>query len=259
MSPLPVQMADHWWQRPGRQPGRELYHWHILFHDQPKVRELMESAQERLAGLRDFRSSANPVAAFDHLHRRFADEVPENNVEAVISEARRLLTRIPPIPVTLGRIFYHPEAVTLPVEPVGASIRSSKPSARRQSQQVVSAIPTRIPGARISRSPTATVSRPRLPSSPRLAASFHRSRLRSDQSVWWRKSRWKGHGNGEQWPRCHSRESRFWYTLASGTTDASARRRAHAAACAVDHVDHRQTGQPLGSGDDVHADDFRRP
>ena len=37
-------MADHWWQRPGRRPGRELYHWHILFHDQPKVRELAAMA-----------------------------------------------------------------------------------------------------------------------------------------------------------------------------------------------------------------------
>ncbi|MDB5063750.1 MAG: hypothetical protein JWM18_184, partial [Chloroflexi bacterium] len=40
MCPLPAQMADHWWQRPGRRPGRELYHWHMLFHDQPRVLEL---------------------------------------------------------------------------------------------------------------------------------------------------------------------------------------------------------------------------
>ena len=32
-------MSDHWWQRPGRRPGRELYHWHMLFHDQPRVLE----------------------------------------------------------------------------------------------------------------------------------------------------------------------------------------------------------------------------
>jgi 2'-5' RNA ligase len=120
MSPLPVQMADHWWQRPGRQPGRELYHWHILFHDQPKVRELVENAQDRLAGLRDLDPVPIPWLHLTTYIVGFVDEVPENSVEAMIAEARRLLTRIPPIPVTLGRVFYHPEAVTLPVEPAGA-------------------------------------------------------------------------------------------------------------------------------------------
>lgn len=51
VSPLPTTMADHWWQRPGRLPGRELYHWHMLFDDQPKVQELAAIAQQRLAGL----------------------------------------------------------------------------------------------------------------------------------------------------------------------------------------------------------------
>lgn len=51
MNPLPTQMANHWWQRPGRFPGRRLYHWHLTFHDQPKVIELAEMAQARLNGL----------------------------------------------------------------------------------------------------------------------------------------------------------------------------------------------------------------
>src|SRR2546429_392576 len=37
----------------------------------------------------------------------------------MVTEARRLLATISPIPVSLGRVFYHPEAVTLAVEPVG--------------------------------------------------------------------------------------------------------------------------------------------
>ena len=51
MGTLPEQLADHWWQRPGRRPGRLQYHWHILFHEQPEVHELAASAQRKLAGL----------------------------------------------------------------------------------------------------------------------------------------------------------------------------------------------------------------
>jgi 2'-5' RNA ligase len=49
----------------------------------------------------------------------FVDEIPESKIQAMVAEARRLLAEIPPVPVRLGRIFYHPEAVTLPVEPDG--------------------------------------------------------------------------------------------------------------------------------------------
>ncbi len=36
MVPLRTQMTGHWRQRPGRRPARLLYHWHMLFHDQPE-------------------------------------------------------------------------------------------------------------------------------------------------------------------------------------------------------------------------------
>ncbi len=120
MSPLPTEMADHWWQRPGRLPGRELYHWHILFHDQPAVRELVATAQERLAGLPGL-----DMVPLRWLHvttyiAPFADEISDGQVAAMVDEARRLLGSIAPIPVSLGRVLYHPQAVTLAIEPFGA-------------------------------------------------------------------------------------------------------------------------------------------
>jgi 2'-5' RNA ligase len=113
-------MADHWWQRPGRSPGRELYHWHILFHDQPKVRELAAMGQERLSGL-----SGLDMVPMRWLHLTtyivgFTDEVPDEGVETMVGEARRLLAGVAPIPVGLGRVLYHPQAVVLAVEPLGA-------------------------------------------------------------------------------------------------------------------------------------------
>jgi 2'-5' RNA ligase len=120
MSPLPTQMANHWWQRPGRHPGRELYHWHMLFHDQPAVRELAATAQARLTGLPGL-----DMVPLRWLHvttyiLAFVDEITDSDVEAMVGEARRLLHSVEPISVTLGRVLYHPQAVTLAIEPLGA-------------------------------------------------------------------------------------------------------------------------------------------
>jgi 2'-5' RNA ligase len=120
MSPLPAQMADHWWQRPGRYPGRMLYQWHFTFRDQPAVQELARTAQARLAG-----QSGLDLIDLHLLHLTtyivgFADQVPLSAVEEMTAQARGLLSDVAPIPVSLGRIGYHPEAVTLVVEPFGA-------------------------------------------------------------------------------------------------------------------------------------------
>ncbi len=120
MSPLPTQMANHWWQRPGRLPGRELYHWHILFHDQPKVHELVKVAQERLTG-----QSGLDLIEMRWLHLTtyivgFADEVPNDAIAEMVDSARRRLSKIDPIPIRLGRVGYHPQAITLIVEPLRA-------------------------------------------------------------------------------------------------------------------------------------------
>jgi 2'-5' RNA ligase len=120
MNPLPTQMANHWWQRPGRLPGRMLYQWHLAFHDQPKVIELVEIAQERLKGLPGLDMIEPDLLHLTTLVVGFADEIPEKTVKKMVSGARERLATIAPIPVTLGRVGYHPQAVTLIVEPVDA-------------------------------------------------------------------------------------------------------------------------------------------
>jgi 2'-5' RNA ligase len=120
LSPFPTRLASHWWQRPGRRLGRELYHWHLLFHEQPAVRALAAAAQRRLAGFADLDAVPPPWLHLTTYVVGFVDEVPEGRVEAMVGEARRLLAGVAPIPVRLGRILYHPEAVTLAVEPLGA-------------------------------------------------------------------------------------------------------------------------------------------
>jgi 2'-5' RNA ligase len=120
MSQLPTQMASHWWQRPGRLPGRILYQWHVAFHDQPKVIELVGMAQARLEGQSGLDMVASHLLHLTTFIVGFADEIPQSTVDKMISEARQRLATVAPIPVTMGRVGYHPQAVALVVEPLGA-------------------------------------------------------------------------------------------------------------------------------------------
>jgi 2'-5' RNA ligase len=117
VNPLPTQMANHWRQRPGRRPGRLLYHWHMLFHDQPEARRLAATAQAKLAGLPGLDMVGDQWLHLTTLVAGFADEVPQASVDAMVAQARQALAGVAPIPVTLGRVFFHPEAVVLGVEP----------------------------------------------------------------------------------------------------------------------------------------------
>jgi hypothetical protein len=49
----------------------------------------------------------------------FADEVPDSAVEKMASKANRLVSEVPPIQVTLGRVGYATQAIALPAEPPG--------------------------------------------------------------------------------------------------------------------------------------------
>lgn len=120
MSPLPAQMTNHWWQRPGCAPGRELYHWHMLFRDQPKVQELAAFAHEKLAGQEGLDMIDMPWLHMTTYVVGFADEVPDSAVDAMTAGARERLSQVAPVPVSLGRVFYASNAIVLPVEPPGA-------------------------------------------------------------------------------------------------------------------------------------------
>jgi 2'-5' RNA ligase len=120
VDPLPTQMANHWRQRPGRRPGRLLYYWHMLFHDQPEVRRLAGTAQAKLAGLPGLDMVDEQWLHLTTFAAGFADEVPQASVDAMVAQARQTLADVAPIPVTLGRVVYFPEAVVLAVEPPAA-------------------------------------------------------------------------------------------------------------------------------------------
>lgn len=120
MSPIPAQMTSHWWQRPGRAPGREQYHWHMLFHDQPKVHELVTAAQTRIADQPGLDMVPMPWLHLTTYVVGFADEVADSAVEEMTAGARWRLSEIPPIQVSLGRVGYASGAIVLTAEPFDA-------------------------------------------------------------------------------------------------------------------------------------------
>jgi 2'-5' RNA ligase len=120
VSPLPAEMTNHWHERPGRRPGRDLYHWHMLFHDQPRVHELVADAQKKLAGLDGLDMIDMPWLHMTTYVVGFADEVADSAIQAMTAGARQRLSRVAPVGVTLGRVFYASNAIVLPVEPPDA-------------------------------------------------------------------------------------------------------------------------------------------
>jgi 2'-5' RNA ligase len=92
----------------------------MAFHDQPKVLELAEMAQARLRGKAGLDMVAPRLLHLTTYIVGFADEIPKRAVAEIVNGARERLSRVAPISVSIGRIGYHPQAVTLLVEPPDA-------------------------------------------------------------------------------------------------------------------------------------------
>ncbi|WP_328855693.1 2'-5' RNA ligase family protein [Microbispora hainanensis] len=120
MSPLPKFMADRWGRREMLPSGKGRIYWHVLFRDDPQVRAIASEARRRLAGI----GGLDPVP-YEWLHLTtlvvgLTDEVTEEQLAALIAEARKRLADVQPVTVTLGRVLYHPEAIALAVRPAEA-------------------------------------------------------------------------------------------------------------------------------------------
>jgi 2'-5' RNA ligase len=110
-------MEDHWLPQPGADPARTQLMWFMLLGDHLEVAELVRTAQARLAGLPGLDLIPREWLHMTTLIAGFSDELTADQVDAMADHARRLLARMPPIPVTLGRILYHPRAIMLEARP----------------------------------------------------------------------------------------------------------------------------------------------
>ena len=114
---LPDELIDRWQSRaePGHDQG-EIY-WHILLGDDPHVHALAAEAQRRLASFGGLHMTPQRWLHMTTLVVGSTDEIAEHQMTAMTEQAAKLLSRVDPITVTLGRILYHPEGIVLGTQP----------------------------------------------------------------------------------------------------------------------------------------------
>ena len=112
------QMADHWWWRPGWQPGRRMYTWHFTFDGQPgspRPGRCLPGAARRAPRPRP---DPGPLASPDHARRRFHRRGQRRRGDRAHQRQRReRLKGFAPQRVTLGPARVTPEAILLDVAP----------------------------------------------------------------------------------------------------------------------------------------------
>ncbi|MBB4931380.1 2'-5' RNA ligase [Lipingzhangella halophila] len=117
MSPLPTHMRDRWQDRAEPAPGQSTVYWHVLLGDDSQVRAAAAWAQEQLAGISGLHLTPLRWLHATTLVAGPTEEISEAHREAMVAEVRRELAHVSPVPVTLERVLWHPEAIMLGVEP----------------------------------------------------------------------------------------------------------------------------------------------
>jgi 2'-5' RNA ligase len=120
MTALPEWMEDRWEHRAEPAPGEGTVYWHMPMHDYPQVTALAREARQRLAPF-----SGLHMTPLERLHMTIMVAGPtaqftSAQLDRMASTAADLLSTMPPVTVTLGRVLYHPEAITLGASPAKA-------------------------------------------------------------------------------------------------------------------------------------------
>ncbi|GAA5168085.1 hypothetical protein GCM10023321_61680 [Pseudonocardia eucalypti] len=120
MSPLPSHMRDRWLNRtePGARAGT--IYWHVLMRTYPGAQKAALNAQRILSGFPGFHMTPHEWLHMTTLTVGSTEEVSRQQMIQMLEGAQQILSHVEPIPVKLGKILYHPEAVMLAVHPAGA-------------------------------------------------------------------------------------------------------------------------------------------
>lgn len=119
MTALPTQMIDRWQRRAEPAPRHGILYWHVLLGDQPEVTDLARQAQQRLAHFSGLHMTPLQWLHITTLVVGPSDDLTDQDVEAMAAAASHALAAVPPVTVTIGEIWYHPEAIMLGVRPAG--------------------------------------------------------------------------------------------------------------------------------------------
>ena len=102
------------------EPARAQLMWFMVVSENPQVADLVRDGQARLAGLPGLDFVPQEWLHITTLIAGFSDAITSDQVNAMTYHARRILARIPPVKVTIGRVLYHPRAIMLAARPSDA-------------------------------------------------------------------------------------------------------------------------------------------
>lgn len=120
MSRLPTRMRNRWLDRVDPGPEKGVLYWHVLMHADSQVRAAVMDAQKTLAGFPGLHMTPLKWLHMTTLVAGSTDEISRTQMAAMVSKTQLLLRGVDPIPVTLNKVFYHPEAIALLVRPTDA-------------------------------------------------------------------------------------------------------------------------------------------
>jgi 2'-5' RNA ligase len=117
-----ARFRDRWRHRADPLTGQSILYWHILVGSQPAVTDLAQMARQRIAAFRGFHITPLEWLHITTLTGGPADRISASGLQQVVYTASELLSDLEPVPVTMGKLLYHPEGIMLDVEPKDALV-----------------------------------------------------------------------------------------------------------------------------------------
>jgi 2'-5' RNA ligase len=116
--PLPEHMVDRWSpDRGDTAPGEGVVYWHMLLRDYAEVRDLAALARARLSEFDGLHFTPDEWLHITTLVVGPRDGFSNARLTEMSKAAQEALSGQDPVPVTLGRILYHPQAIMLGIQP----------------------------------------------------------------------------------------------------------------------------------------------
>jgi len=113
----PDRMTDRWRHRPELSEVHGTVYWHLLIDQAAPVRETVATAQSTLSAFPDLHLTPDRWLHITIFPIGSRGDVSAEQLADLIGQARDRLVPIPPIPLVVGRVLYHPEAIAVAVRP----------------------------------------------------------------------------------------------------------------------------------------------
>jgi hypothetical protein len=110
-------VKDHWWWRPGWEPGRRYYAWHLAFADVPAVCAAAETYREALRPFGIFDEVADPWLHLTMQGIGFADVVADDRIQRIAVAAQETTRGMAEVDIILPAPQVGTEGVFFPVDP----------------------------------------------------------------------------------------------------------------------------------------------